>query len=350
MLVHLTDARSALRMAIRTILAGLGNRPKLGVARCLDIGKMKEVFRKELELRRVKESVGFSDFRGGAVSLYGTVGAVNICQVLGFDHGSWDDRQKRAERILSFQDDDFSFPPPDSKAHALCMVLQALNILGANIPEEVQPLAPLDVQGLREVLRDHDWASTHKELWGMTAPLLATGTPDKEWRDSLLDVLGQRLTLLASPVTWSGADMAPARLISCMYHIFQIYDAGRVPLPKADLILKRLLGLDWPLVRQREGRTYCTDADWAWMLSEVVKQSPRMYPLVSSSILKVSRQRVLEWNLGRVELAQMSTHHLYCYLWSTALFQDLDRAGFVGSYIMDTLNQPAFFRLGRSPM
>lgn len=317
--------------------------PKLKPA-VVDIALLRQQVLEELAHRQIEAPYAYSDLRGGDPTFYATTAVVNIYELFGVSCGDVEARRRWARHILAFQRPNFTFDETNP-GHAICTAIPALNILGAAIPQQISPLAPRDPSDLRDWLEQHDWRSTHKELWGATAPLIADGAVDSEWLETLFGAIEQRLT---SEHAWCAPYSPPWRTISCIYHILQIYDAGRIPYPRPKLLLNRLLGLYWPQRREVEKQTMCTDADWAWCLMELIKLVPRRAVPIMRQIEHVCNSRAHEWQSQRVRFEELSTHHIYCYLWSTALFQDLVRRDFSGPYMLDTLNLPSLYRLGWS--
>jgi hypothetical protein len=145
--------------------------------------------------------------------------------------------------------------------------------------------------------------------------------------------------------TWCSADAPPWRVISCVYHVLSAFDAGRIPYPQPDLLLRRLLDLHWDTAAKDEHRTVCTDGDWALLLLELSKLLPSRFAEVMGAITRVSARRVRDWHENREAILSTSTHHLYCYLWVTAVFQAAVRDHYATGVVIDTLNNPALFRL-----
>jgi hypothetical protein len=254
-------------------------------------------------------------------------------------------RRDAADRILSYRDAAGWFEGSDGPGHALHMVVGALNLLGERVPGDLAPLAPTDPAALSAWLDRHDWASTHKELCGQTIPLLASGGVSRAWTDVFVQTIAARLDPDRPLETWCSAEAPAWRVISCTFHVLSAFDAGRLPYPHPELLMSRLLGLRWDEVADSEPRTLCTDGDWAWLLLRLCEHVPHYGEAAISAIRRVSARRVREWHANREAILGVSTHHLYCYLWVTAVFQSCVRDHYTGGYLRDTLNDPALFRL-----
>lgn len=314
----------------------------------IDISELTAAYKRELALRHCPDisPFAFADYRGGTSTLLATTAAVNLRAILGGNLGDGLERAGWAEHIANFglatlRDNGVSDPE-----HAICMAIQALNLLG---PVPILPagcFASRKVEDVDKLIAAHDWRSTHKALWGRVAPLLASGLVDGAWRRRLFDAICNRLRNSAGLVDFGlDPDADAARTISVLYHIGMIYDAARAPYPHAREMILRLLDINWPKKRLSTRRTLCSDADWAWLLMVSTRQEPEYFPVAIENVRQVALMRATEWNDRAIDLTSMSTHHLYCHLWSTALFQDLSRECFSGPFIPDTLNQPALFRL-----
>ena len=59
---------------------------------------------------------------------------------------------------------------------------------------------------------------------------------------------------------------------------------------------------------------------------------------------RVSARRVEAWHADPQGALNLDTHHLYCFLWSTAVFQGCVCDHYVGGYLRDTLNDPALYQ------
>ena len=312
----------------------------------VDLGELRERCAREVARRAVAGQPGaYAQERGGPPTLYGTTAAVNVYAILGLPVTAAQ-REAWLAVILRHQDASGRFAAT-GPAHALCMALQALNLLAAPIPPNVAPLAPRDPAALPAWLAAHDWGSTHKELWGSTGPLLATGLVSPAWTAAFTGALAARLDPAAPSATWCRPDDPPWKVISCLYHVLEAFDAGALPYPQPDLLLDRLLGLDWPAQRATARQTTCTDGDWAWLLAELGKLRPARWPAACAAIRAVSAQRAAAWTAGAVDLAALSTHDLFCHLWVTAAFQRLVREDCPGPCLRDTQNEAALLRLGR---
>ncbi len=312
----------------------------------LPIAELREAVAAELEWRRRdKEEFSYADKRDDVETLYGLTGAVNIVSALGLAFGGRRQKRSAAERILSYQAADGSFHGDDGPGHAVHTVLGALSLLGEPVPANAGPLAPKHPSALRDWIRRHDWTSTHKELCGQTIPLLASGAVAPEWAATFVEETAKRLDPRRPRETWCSADAPPWRVISCAYHVLSTFDAGRIPYPQPELLMRRLLDLHWDTVAEDEHRTVCTDGDWALLLLELSKLLPSRFAEVMEAITRVSARRVRDWHENREAILSTSTHHLYCYLWVTAVFQATVRAHYATGVVIDTLNNPALFRL-----
>jgi hypothetical protein len=225
------------------------------------------------------------------------------------------------------------------------MVLGALNLLGEPIPDAIGPLAPDHPGELARWLDGLDWSQTHKEFCGPVIPLPAGGRVTAEWMAVLLRHLSARLDPQRPMEIWCGQDDPAWRVISCMYHVLVALDAGACPYPQPQMLIQRLMGLQWEDAPEAEARTVCTDGDWAWMLMRLCMQQPRYFEPTLAAIRKVSARRVRAWHEHPEAVLNATTHSLFCYLWVTAVFQSVVREHYQGGYLRDTLNDPALFRL-----
>ena len=311
----------------------------------IDLRNLRHTVGLELRVRRSRwRSCHHGDRRTGLCNLYGTTGAVNCHAILGLPFGGEAQRQKWARAIRSYQKSGGSFPGACPE-HATAMAIQALNLLGGDVPRNLANLAPLEPDRLGGWLGGHDWQTTHKRLWGGTVPILASDLATDGWKEELFGTLVSRLSPDRPLETWCNKNDPPWKVISKVYHVLAIFDAAAVPYPHPDLLASRLLGLDWHHVRAGEYKTLCTDGDWAWNLLELMKLQPGLADEAMSQIAGVSRERASEWNGGAISLSALTTHHIYCHLWVTALFQHADRERFKGAWLQDTLNSPHLFRL-----
>lgn len=315
----------------------------------VDTGALKLAAAELLASRHVGDGAGAYANEPDAVepTLYGSTGAVNIRAIVGLPFGTDAERAEWGDAIRSFQREDGTFSQT-GPGHALCMMLQALNLLGSEVPRGVAPLAPLDVEGLRDWIDAHDWSSTHKELWGSCAPLLADGAVSDVWADTFAALVAGRLDPVDLRATWCSPDDPAWRVVSSVYHVLETFDAACIPYPRPHLLLERLLALEWPERRGSEERTACTDGDWAWLLWELCKVAPERAVECMRQIRTVSEQRAREVDDELSAFAGWSTHVVYCYLWVTALYQHMTRHLFRGPWLYDTLNDPSLFRLGRA--
>mgnify|MGYP006301324329 CR=1 len=296
-----------------------------------------------MDLLELREAVAAELAQRRGDALYDLTGEVHCRASLGLPLG---DRQAWAERIIAHRDERGGFDGGDGPGHALHMVLGALNLLGVPIPPDLGPLAPTDPTALREWLAHHDWQSTHKELCGQTIPLLASGRVGAAWIAAFTDEITARLDPVDPRRTWCEPDDPPWRVISCVYHVLSAFDAGRLPYPNPDLLIDRLLGLRWDRAADDEHRTVCTDGDWALLLLRLIEHRPAIARDAIAAIRRVSARRVRQWYERRDELFAVSNHHLFCYLWVTAVFQSAVREHYHGGLaIWDTLNEPALYRM-----
>ncbi len=313
----------------------------------LDIADLKQAVAAELAQRRCAGAdPSFAEERGGPEALYGLTGAVNIHAALGLPLGDRATRTRWAARILAYRDSDGHFTTGEGPGHALHMVLGALNLLGEPIPGDIGPLAPRDPGALEAWMEAHDWQSTHKELCGQTIPLLASsGMVSRPWTARFTQRITERLPEARPLETWCQPDDPPWRVISCLYHVLSAFDAGRLPYPKPEQLVRRLLDLHWEEAPDTERRTVCTDGDWAWLLLRLSEALPHHAEAALDAIRRVSVRRVQAWQTDCKPTLSRSTHHLYCYIWVTAVFQSCMRDHYTGGYLRDTLNDPALFRL-----
>lgn len=312
----------------------------------LNTTKLRRTVNVELESRRCNgDEFSFSETRDGRETLYGLTGAVNIKAALGLPPGDNMTRKQAADRILSWRNANGQFDNGEGPGHGLHMVLGALNLLGQPIPEDIGPLAPTDVDEITNWLHRHDWGTTHKELCGQTIPLLASGRVGVEWIEAFVRGVSSRLDPNRPREIWCDADAPAWRVISCIFHVLSAFDAGRIPYPRPKLIADRLLGLNWDDADDDVSRTICTDGDWALVLLQLCHQLPRYTDRVMSAIRRVSRRRVAKWHENQEDIMGLDTHHLYCYLWNTAVFQSCVRDHYAGGYLRDTLNDPALYQL-----
>lgn len=312
----------------------------------LQIDGLRQAMADELERRRCAgEGFSYAEARGGSETLYGLTGSVNILASLGLPLGDRGRRRDTARRILCYQEADGRFRGGDGPGHALHMVVGALNLLGEPIPSNIAPLAPADPSVLVDWLERLDWTSTHKELCGQTIPLLASGNVGERWVATFVDETERRIEPARPLETWCSADAPPWRVISCVYHVLAAFDAGRLPYPQSEKLLRRLLDLRWEDANDAEPRTFCTDGDWALLLLNLCNALPAAFPEVMAAIRRVSARRVRDWHVNRDAILSASTHHLWCYLWVTAVFQAAVRDHYAGGVVIDTLNDPALYRL-----
>ncbi len=312
----------------------------------LNIEQLRRAMAGELERRCCEGAIfSYGSLPGGPETLYGLTGAVNVIASLGLPLGDRTVRTQAAARILSWRNEQGLFDTGFGPGHAAHMVIGALNLLGEPVPSDMAPLAPLDTGELSDWLARHDWDSTHKELCGPAISILASGFAKEDWIEVFVRGVTARLDGTRPLETWCDAGAPPWRVISCLFHVLSIFDTGRIPYPEPELLIKRLLDLKWEEAPDREQRTFCTDADWAWMLLRLVEHRPRIAETALGAIRKVSARRVRAWHDDPQAVLSADTHHLYCYLWSTAVFQSCVRRDYTGGYLRDTFNDPSLFRL-----
>lgn len=312
----------------------------------LDMAQLKQSMTAELERRRcMATAFSYSQQRGGSEALYGLIGAVNVLDALGLPPGGRAARAAAAARILAWRGADGRFDGGSGPGHAVHMIVGALNLLGEPVPEDITPLAPTDPVELSAWLARHDWQSTHKELCGQTIPLLASGRVGAEWIEVFVREISSRLSPARPLETWCAADAPPWRVISCVFHVLSAFDAGRIPYPEPEWLTRQLLGLRWDEAPDGGQRTVCTDGDWAWLLLRLNEQVPGNAESAMKAIRRVSARRVRAWHDNREAVLGATTHELYCYLWSTAVFQGCVREQYAGGCVRDTFNDPALFRL-----
>lgn len=316
----------------------------MNAPRPLDVLALRKVIDEELT-RRTRGTEGYAETRDGPAALYGITGAVHCKAALGIPLEDRSNRKNLAARMLAFRDNHGNFIGSDGPGHAVHMVSSALNLLGEPIPEDIGPVAPREAEALAPWLDRLDWTSTHKELCGQTIPLLAGNQVNSDWITVFTDEITARLDPERPLEMWCRADDPPERVISCIYHVLATFDAGRLPYPRPRLILDRLKGLGWEQVGDEVPRTVCTDGDWAWMLLRLSEIFPTEMVWIMDAIRRVSLRRVRTWREDSESILRLSTHHLYCYLWVTAVFQSCTRDHYTGGYIRDTLNDPSLFRL-----
>lgn len=312
----------------------------------LNIADLRQAMADELERRRIgSEGFSYGETRGGEETLYGITGAINILAALGLPLGDRAQCRDVAARIMRYQNVDGTFRGSVGPGHALHMVVAALNLLGEPVPANIAPLAPTDPTEVTAWLERHDWQSTHKELCGQTIPLLASGRVGPGWVTAFRQGVERRLAPNRPLETWCADDAPPWRVISCVYHVLSAYDAGRLPYPRPEILLRRLLDLCWDEAGDDVQRTFCTDGDWALLLINLCNALPDAFPGVVAAIRRVSARRVRDWRVNRARILEDGTHHLYCYLWVTAVFQSVVREHYEGGVVIDTLNNAALQRL-----
>ncbi len=308
----------------------------------MDVCELREAMLAELAMRRVDgRQDSYADRPGEVESLYGLTGAVHVMAAVSrLPDRSMRDRLARRinERWAAMED-------AAASSHALCMAISALRLLGADLEASPRALAPVDATALPAWLDGLDWSTTHKELYGSVVPLLAGGRLDQRWVRTFADRVGGRLNPDRPLETWCAADAPAWRVVSSVYHVLTVYDAGRIPYPQPHMLMDRLMGLRWHEAADDEPRTACTDADLAWMFLHLCEVMPERMPQALAVIRALSQKRIAAWHNGRGAILAESTHHLYCCLWGTAVFQDCVRDDYIGPYLRDTLNDPGLFAI-----
>ncbi len=318
--------------------------------RC-DTRDLRRVLWMELQQRRRSGAPGDyayqRDKSPDSAALYGVTGAANLYAQLGFDFGSFADRQGWCARINAFQQTDGTYNCVSGPQHAACMVILALNILGGRPTRPIRHLAPLRADRLDEWLNRMDWAgSTHKEFCSAVGPLLASGLCDAEWLTVLRRNVEARVDPSQPMRIWSDHDNDPPwRVISCLYHVVCAYDAGALPYPYPALIWHRLMALDYERTRDAFMRTACTDFDYTWMLYRLCHQLPGRFGAFQRHAHKILDAMITEWNDDRDRILSFTTHELYCYCIGWAVYQKLLPDRVTGLPLMDTLNAPWLMRL-----
>jgi SAM-dependent methyltransferase len=298
----------------------------------------------ELAMRRSSTNrYTFLNKREGKPDNYGTTGAINCFAILGISLGDQDERIRWARAVRSFQGKDGKFPG-DCAEHSLAMAIQALNLLGEQLPHNLYPLAPLEVCELEKWLCNIDWTSTHKKLWGGSMPIVASNLGSEDWQDMLWKAYDTFMEDLINKMN-EFSNEEPWKYISKAYHVLSLYDAAGRDYPIPNVLAKTLIDIEWPKNRTKSHSTICTDGDWAYMLMQTCKQATDFYGIAVSQIKNVSNQRILEWNNNIISLKEISTHHIYCHLWVTAFFQSVHKQGYHGPVMWDTLNHHSLFRI-----
>ena len=316
----------------------------------IDINEMRDRFANELKARRVNNQPdSYADQCGDGQRLYGIVGAVHTHAALGLNIGDKTVRQSLAQNILSYVDkqDQFIDEQTSGPAHALACSVAALNLLGAPLPATLGPLAPTDPNALDGWLNQLDWATTHKPLWGSTALLLASGLVNSQWIKTFTQHINKRLDHPDPQQALYRLSGAPWRIVSEIYHVMSALDAGCIAYPQHKRLADQLLALNWDDPQVAEKQTMCTDADWAWLLQQLLRHCPEISEEAYRQIRKVSARRVTQWHEQSDVLLEVRTFDFYSFLWSTAVYQRAVPDHFTGPALLDTLNMPALFRLYR---
>lgn len=311
--------------------------------------ELRRVLWEELQQRRLSDAPGDYAYQrdGNPAPMYGVTGAANLFAELGFDFGCFDNRQAWCDRINAFQQSDGTYNCVSGPEHAASMAILALNILGGHPARPVRHLAPLDPERLNDWLNLMDWTgTTHKEFCGAVGPVLASGFGDAAWLDVLRINVEERIDPEQPLRIWSGCDTDPPwRVISCIYHVLCVYDAGALPYPYPALIWDRLMGLDYERTRNAYTRTACTDFDYLWTLYRLSHQLPDRFAALQQHAHKILDAIIAEWNEARDRILSFTTHELYCYCIGWAVCQHLLPDRFIGIPILDTLNAPWLMRL-----
>jgi hypothetical protein len=315
----------------------------------MDTFALRGIMREELAGRRLSSAPGDYAFMRDSDEnvLYGVTGAANLYAELGFDFGSFADREAWCERINSFQTADGTFDCVSGPEHGAAMAILALNILGGRPARPVRHLAPLNPTELEAWLDDMDWSgSTHKEFCSAVSPILASGFYDTAWRETMCANVGGRLDPAHPMQVWCPPGDVPAwRVVSCIYHVVSGYDQAFVPYPKPRLIWDRLTALEYERKRNDQQRTCCTDFDYAWIVNRLCRQLPEYHQEAHRRYNATLDKMIEEWHDDRERMLSASTHDLYCECIGWALYQRLLPERFTGPGLLDTLNAPWLYRL-----
>jgi len=312
--------------------------------RIVDLYELREVFSAELHRRKRSSRPGDYAIRpGGEATLYATIGAAKVCASLGLALGTAAEQREWRAAIWSFREPDGGFL--GRNGHAAGMTVGALNLLGETEWQPVAGLAPLDPSALPAWLARFDPRRTHKEFGCASLPILVSGFGGAGWAETLYALLEQRVDPARPLELWCAADDPAWKVISCIYHIAEIYDAAARPYPHPQLLWQRLAGLEWPRVRNSVPRTTCTDFDLAWVLVRLCRQLPERLGKTLDILRQVADLRAEEWYENRPQVLADDTHGLHCYLIAAAVFQDILPDLFRGPKLFDCLNASWVHRL-----
>jgi len=314
----------------------------------LDTRELRQVMAEEMEKRRLSAAPGDYGYMPGSreSQMYGVVGAAHLHAQLGLDFGSQADRAAWIERINSFQRDDGTFECVSGPEHGACAAITALNLLGGRPGRPVRGLAPRSAPALEAWLNGLNWGGTHKDLCGGVAPVLASGFCGGDWVAAMRRNVEAHLAPERPLETWCGGGDPPSRVISCIYHVANAYDAAFVPYPRPQMLWDRLAGLEYDRKRDQLKRTICTDFDYGWLVERLACQLPERFAEGMGWLRSVAASMAAEWRTDRASLfARSSTHDLYCYGIGWAVYQRLSPGLFTGPGLLDTYNAPWLFRL-----
>ena len=314
----------------------------------IKIEEIRRVLRDELEQRRCSPAPGdyANDRHGKEAVLYGVTGAANLYAELGFDMGDWTSRRVWAERINAFQSADGMFISPSGPQHAVATAVEALNLLGGRPARPVKGLAPIRTAALPAWLESLKWSGTHKDFWGGTVIILASGLHDELWVGKMRELVEGRYATELSQSLWCRDDHPPAGVISRIYHVLSAYDAAYLSYPWPEKIWERIMGLNYSRRRNDTPRTICTDFDYIHLLYRLAHQLPDRFGECLAECRAVFNHRRVEWEENREKImAESSTHDLFCYVIGWVLLQKILPDCFEGRGLYDTLNVPWVFRL-----
>lgn len=333
--------KNALRNSFRRLRSFFIRRPQTPIS----ISILSNEIGKTLASRATPAHPGlYSDFPNGDPSVLGTAAAVNIKTILNLGSITGLQYDSTVSLLSSALHPNFRAPDGSDLPHLRCLAIQALNLISASPIVGNNIVAPLNAEKLPEFISSLNWESTHKSLWGLTAPILASNSVTSEWKSLFFELLTQRGRITDETAFWSRKSSPPWKKISSAFHVAQIFDCDGRAYPSPDMFIEHLKSLNWANARRDSDRTYCTDADWAWLTLKLAQQSPRHLKRAMLDIQSVSVQRTLEVRDFINSIDGVSTHHIYCFLWSSACFQSMCRQHFDGQHLWDTLNHPPLFR------